>query len=283
MNIISKVKLNLLLFLKAKGWHLHKKEKLQYKNQTIMATKGAFFRKHEKDDAWLYLLSRHHKNIVDVGCNIGQSSMLMTIGTNNRILCIDPNPSALSKCAENLIYNGLGPQAVFIKAFIGSDEGKEIDFFTIFDGAAGSMFSSFAKTARTMGQSMKVKMHTLDSICRNHFFKPDLIKIDVEGAEQFVLQGIGPKVLTYAPIIFVEVHSGPELSITENTNDILNWCSANHYEAYYLKTHKKLSGLNEIKTRGRYHLLLLKEGKPYPDYLNKFPENATLKDALSIH
>lgn len=283
MNIISKVKLNLLLFLKAKGWHLHKKEKLQYKNQTIIATKGAFFRKHEKDDAWLYLLSRHYKNIVDVGCNIGQSSLLMTVGTNNRIICVDPNPSALSKCAENLIYNGLGAQATFINSFVGSDDGKEIEFFTIGDGAAGSMFSSFAKTAKSLHQSMKVKMHTLDSICHDQYFKPDLIKIDVEGAEQYVLQGIGSEILNHEPTIFVEVHSGHELSITENTTAILEWCKRHHYEAYYLKTHKTLGSVDEIKSRGRYHLLLLKEGKPYPDYLNKFPENATLKDALSIH
>jgi len=283
MNLLSKFKLNLLLFLSKKGWHLHKKEKLLYKDQIIIATKGAFFRKQEKDDAWLYLLSRHHQNIIDVGCNIGQSSMLMTVGTNNRILCLDPNSSALSKCAENLITNGLGSQGTFITCFVGSDEGKEIDFFTIGDGAAGSMFPSFAKTASTMRQCTKVKMHTLDSICRTQSFHPDLIKIDVEGAEQYVLQGIGSEVLVHEPSIFVEVHSGDELSITENTEAILTWCKSNYYVPYYLKTHQKLSGLDEIIARGRYHLLLLKEGKQYPEYLKKFPENSTLKDALQFN
>ena len=283
MNLTAKLKLQLLGYLAKKGWHLHKKEMLDYKGQEIFATKGAFFRKHEKDDAWLYLLSRHHKYIVDVGCNIGQSSMLMTIGTTNKILCIDPNPSALTKCAENLIYNGLATQASFICTFIGEDEGKEVEFHTIGDGAAGSMFSSFAKTASKLSRSIMVTTKTLDTICREQNFKCDLIKIDVEGAEQFVLQGIGPTVLNNEPDIFVEVHSGPELSIIDNTSAILNWCKVNAYVAFYMKTHGVLTGQEEIKARGRYHLLLLKEGKSYPEYLKAFPENATLKDALKLN
>jgi FkbM family methyltransferase len=280
MTIISKLKLRLFSFLLSRGWQYHKKEILNYKGQPIYASKGAFFREKEKDDAWLYLLSRNHKTIVDVGCNIGQSSLLMTVGTKNQILCIDPNPSALSKCAENLIFNDLSTQARFICAFIGKDEGRKIKFHTITDGAAGSMFSSFAKTASGLNKSIIVNTKTLDTLCNELHFSCDLIKIDVEGAEQFVLQGIGSFVLQRDPDIFVEVHSGPELNIIDNTNSILDWCKENSYVPYYMKTHLKLKGIEEIKNRGRYHLLLLKQGKLYPDYLRNFPENATLADAL---
>jgi FkbM family methyltransferase len=281
ISIIKKIKLRTLLFLRKKGWQYHPKETYAFQGKNILATKGAFFRNNEKDDAWLYLLSRHHDFIVDVGCNIGQSSLLMTLGTNNKILCIDPNPSALSKCAENLIFNGLSHQSIFVNAFISDNDGSEIDFFTFGDGAAGSMFAGFAKTATAMKQSVKIRSRTIDSICFESSFSPDLIKIDVEGAEKFVLKGIGPVALLNKPDIFVEVHSGKELSIIDNTTAVMEWCYANDYEPYYLKTHTMLNSVEEIKSRGRYHLLLLSKSKSYPEYLKGVPENAPLENIFS--
>src|SRR5689334_11837102 len=105
--MIGWIKQKLVIALEQRGWYSHPKERLDYLGTSVIATQGAFFRQHEKDDAWLYLLARKYKNILDIGCNIGQSSMLMLIGTKNRVVCVDPNPSALSRCAENLIFNKL--------------------------------------------------------------------------------------------------------------------------------------------------------------------------------
>jgi FkbM family methyltransferase len=270
------LKQRILSRLQERGWYRHAKEQNTFLGITIFATRGAFFRKHEKDDAWLYLLARNHHNIIDVGCNIGQSSMLMVIGTENRIICVDPNPRALAMCAENLIYNGLSSQVNFVNAFVGEDEGKEIKFFTIGAGAAGSMFSGFAKTASHHNTFINVKTRTIDSICKQLAFTPDLIKIDVEGAEQFVLRGIGESLVKIKPAIFVEMHSGVELGIEENTRIVLAWCKQNEYQPFYLKNNAILSDPAIVSKRGRYHLLLLADGVDYPEYLKNVAENSTL-------
>jgi len=275
-KLVDYIKQSLLGALQKRGWFRHSKESTSFLGATIFATRGAFFRKYEKDDAWLYLLARNHKNIVDVGCNIGQSSMLMLIGTENRLICVDPNPRALSVCAENLIYNRLSTQVNFVNAFVGEEEGKEIEFFTIGAGAAGSMFSSFAKTASRHKKSIYVKTRTLDSICKQSNFIPDLIKIDVEGAEQFVLRGIGEFLLKNKPAIFVEMHSGEGLGIEENTSIVLGWCKQHAYQPFYLKNGTILSDPTIVSRRGRYHLLLLADGVHYPEYLKNVPENSTL-------
>lgn len=272
--MLSYLKQRILILLEARGWNRHPKERNEFHGHSIIATKGAFFRAHEKDDAWLYTLARHHHHIIDVGCNIGQSSMLMLINSENKMICVDPNPKALSVCAENLIFNNLSNRVSFVNAFVGSDEGKEIEFFTIGTGAAGSMFSGFAKTARQHQQSIRVKTRTLERICENIGFAPDFIKIDVEGAEQFVLKGIGNSILALKPVIFVEMHSGEGLSITDNTNAVLDWCHSNNYTAWYMKEHSQLKDVSSIANRGRYHVLLLPHGEPYPEYLKLIPENS---------
>lgn len=272
--MFSYIKQRLLIFLEEKGWRRHPKERNEFHGYPILATKGAFFRAHEKDDAWLFALSRHYHNIMDVGCNIGQSSMLMLIGTENKMICVDPNPKALSVCAENLIFNNLSTRVSFVNAFVGCEEGKEIEFFTIGTGAAGSMFSGFAKTATQHQQSIFVKTRTLESICQQSGFVPDFIKIDVEGAEQLVLQGIGNSLLAVKPVIFVEMHSGDGLRITDNTQALLDWCKLNNYSAWYMKKHIRLTEVGLVADRGRYHALLLPNGVPYPEYLTLIPENS---------
>jgi len=279
--MIQFIKQRLLIRAQGLGWYYHPKTRRNFQGHSILATKGAFFRNHEKDDAWLYVLARNHSKIVDVGCNVGQSSMLMLLGTENSMVCIDPNPKALTFCAENLIYNRLSERVSFVNAFVGSEEGKEIEFYTVGAGAAGSMFSGFAKTANIHHQSLKVKTQTLDKICATNNFDPDFIKIDVEGAEKFVLAGIGKKVLGAQPDIFVEVHSGAELSIIENTESILSWCRQHLYKAYYLKTHSELRDVQTISKRGRYHLLLMPEDRLYPDYLPNIPENSPLSTVIA--
>lgn len=263
-------------FLHSKGIIVHKKESTAFLGKDIYATKGAFSRKHEKDDAWLYAISRNHKAILDIGCNMGQSSILMTLNTNNQIVCVDPNPNALSRCAENLIFNRLSQQATFVNAFVGEEDNKEIQFFSSLYDAAGSMFSSFAKTSNSIGKSQFVVQKTVDAICLECHFVPDFIKIDVEGAEGFVLKGIKAGTLQHKPLIFVEMHSGPELSITENTQRVVDWCSNNQYSPYYMREHAPLKSVDHIKNRGRYHLLLIPEGGSYPEYLKTIPENAQI-------
>lgn len=273
------IKQRTLLQLGRHGWYRHPKETRAFLGKEITATKGAFFRKHEKDDAWLYHLSRHYKNILDIGCNIGQSSMIMLIGTENRMVCVDPNPLALSHCAENLIVNNLATRVNFVNAFVGEEEGKAVDFFTVGTGAAGSMFPGFAKTASHYKQSYPVQTRTISSICNELNFIPELIKIDVEGAEQFVLSGVDITILRKHPVLFVEMHSGTELSITENTKFLLQWCNENKYKAYYLKAHKPLV-IDDIASRGRYHALVVPEEMSYPEYLKDIPENSTLASVM---
>ncbi len=271
MSLYKEWRHRALNFLQDRGWIRNPKEFVDFKGHSIYASKGAFFRQNEKDDAWLYALAQHNKNILDIGCNIGQSSLLFLLGTDNHLLAVDPNPDALARCAENLIHNDLVQNARFMCAFCGEQDG-EIEFFSSLTDAAGSMHKGFAKTSSGIGKSRVVRKTKVDRIVEEFNFKPDLVKMDVEGAEQYVLRGMNT-VLENNPMIFVEMHSGPEMTIIENTDAVLAWCEEQRYQAYYLKIHQVITDSEVVKDRGRYHLLLLPQDAPYPEYLKTIKEN----------
>jgi hypothetical protein len=66
-------------------------------------------------------------------------------------------------------------------------------------------------------KTLSIPMTTGDSICQQHSFKPDCIKIDVEGHEIAVLRGLSETIYGYRPIIFLEIH--PE-RIQRNGNSL---------------------------------------------------------------
>jgi len=251
-------------------------EEINFAGRKYNLTKGTFRLKADKDDAWLFELARHQKVIFDVGSNIGQAAILMLSHDNvEKIVLIDPNPKALSQAAENLIMNNLSGKAYFIPAFISDKVGDNVELYTVGVGAAGSTFRSFAKTANKVNSHFSVSTLTLDYISDHYNLIPDLVKIDVEGAEIDVLNGALKLASKHETVFFVEVHSGPELSITKNTELILDWCQKHNYKAWYLKEKSPLK-VESILTRGRYHTLLLPGTMGFLEYLEPIDEGAQI-------
>lgn len=238
---------------------------------------GTIRKKEDQDDAWWFYLSQNHDCIFDIGCNIGYTALLTLIqNPDKRIVLIDPNPDALKVASHNLINNNLGSKAHFLSAFVSDKVDDKIKFYTVGFGAAGSMYASHAVTASKLNSHIEVRTVTVDYLVDFYNWQPDLLKIDVEGAETFVVKGITEKTLQYKPSIFVEVHKVEKLGIEGVTQQLLDWCKIMNYKAWYLETGTVLESVNSIKHRGKYHLLLLPDKKQFPEYLKGIVRNASL-------
>ena len=53
----------------------------------------------------------------------------------------------------------------------------------------------------------KIQVTTIDEYCKSNNIIPDGIKIDVEGAENLVIEGCNNIIKEYSPWIFLEFHS----------------------------------------------------------------------------
>lgn len=152
--------------------------------------RGTLRKEVDYDDGWLLALAYHSKTVFDVGCNIGQSScILLSPGKVQEMIMLDASKEALTIAARNMILNQLSHKTRFVHSFAAETTGKQIPFFTIGAGAAGSMYSTHAKTAVKQGSSSVVPTVSLDWISNWYQLVPDLVKIDTEGAEYKVLQG----------------------------------------------------------------------------------------------
>lgn len=221
------------------------------------------------DQAWLAFLAAGSRVVFDVGANIGQSALLIALaGEEPEMFLFDPNRLALSAAAEMLIFNGLSSRVRFIPAFVDRTDGGVERLWTVGTGSAGSKYPGHAVTAAKRGSSTKVDTVTLDAICDAFGVLPDLVKIDVEGAERDVLCGFRKGAGHGRTRFLVEMHSNePDLPMRQNAADVISWCRELDYDPWYLKEHVRLESPDQIAHRGRCHLLLQPRSWPYPERL----------------
>jgi FkbM family methyltransferase len=126
----------------------------------------------------------------DVGAHIGEYALLASrrVGPSGEVHAFEPQPTTLALLKNNVEVNGL--RNVRLNGCAVSDRNEEVDFGV----RAEPSLSSIVREVAGLGGdgllcSMKVRSRTLDSYCQECGCWPDLIKIDVEGAELLVLQG----------------------------------------------------------------------------------------------
>ena len=213
--------------------------------------------KIDYETGWLIEIAKNSEIIFDVGCNIGQSAVLLNAFTSvKNIFLFEPNPYALAICSENAILNGFSDKIKLFNYCISNQCSKEIDFYTVLSGAAGSLDPSFAKTAKNMNSCFKVGLMTLDKILNKEKVIPDFVKVDVEGHEFEVLSGSNELVKLRKTKFLVEMHSSPTLSMSTNCRNILGWAKKQNYMVVYLKEMKCIENPDSLSHRGRCHLLL---------------------------
>lgn len=243
----------------------------------LVLRSGTLREEVDYDDAWLYACAKHAEVMFDVGANVGQSALMALHSAKlKQVVLIEANWEALSVAAENLIRNGMSAKARFVGAFAAESSDASVDFWTVGTGAAGSMFQGHAVTASRQGSVQSVPTVSLDDLCDQFAVVPDLIKIDVEGAEAKVLNGSKVLAGKRRSRFMVEMHSPPELPMETNAALVLAWAKELDYAVWYLSAGGRIDSPQPIKHRGRCHLLLQPAEWPYPDWLVGISQSAAI-------
>lgn len=210
------------------------------------------------DTGWSIELSKKANTIFDVGCNIGISSILFNqFSSAKKIYLFEPNPDALSIAVENSILNNFAEKVRIFNYCISNENDQVMKFYSVLEGASGSIYADFSKTASDLRSSYNVKTKTIDTVCEDENIIPDFVKIDVEGHEFQVLEGASKIALNGKTQFLVEMHSSSLLSMEENANKVLEWAIKMKYKILYLTKMVFIKDSDLIKNRGRCHLLLV--------------------------
>lgn len=126
--------------------------------------------------------------VFDVGAHTGEmTKLLLALGT--KVICIEPQPACLETLSA--LFSG-NMKAVIEPVGVGAESGK-LELSVCSDGPQISTFASKWKEGRFAGSNwdkkIVVDVSTLDLLIAKHGV-PKFIKIDVEGFEKEVLNGL---------------------------------------------------------------------------------------------
>lgn len=134
---------------------------------------------------------------------------LPLVGKEGKVYSFEPSPANLSILEWHRTHNAFSQWAIVPKAV--SDVDANEDFFLVDagDSPMNSLATGAPETPFMSGRSLRkisVQTITLDTLCSEIGVKPDLVKIDVEGAELLVLRGAARLLREFSPMIILAVH-----------------------------------------------------------------------------
>ena len=139
--------------------------------------------------------------IWDVGANVGHYSgqFAALVGSTGKVVCFEPSPATLQKLTASVA----GFDQVVIEQVALSNSKGEMAFFTSADGDVTDSLDPLA--AGKDATRISVKVETGDTYADK--YPPNLIKIDVEGFELEVLEGLPQTLLSPSlHTVAIEMH-----------------------------------------------------------------------------
>jgi len=144
--------------------------------------------------------ARAGESVIDVGANVGVFAIVQA-RRGARVVCFEPHPGAFANLLQNLKLNGVARQVTAVNAAVSTSDGMA-SLVT----ASGSVSSHLGSAGAE--EYVSVNTVRLDSELRRlGIERPDLLKVDVEGAELDVLAG-ADQTLRHVRAAILEVHIG---------------------------------------------------------------------------
>ena len=144
--------------------------------------------------------------VFDIGANLGAYSLLFAqwVGVAGRVYAFEPAPEARRGLERHVRLNHCSDRVTISGEAVSAMRG-----FAQFR-AAGPHGDNRLVAADDGGDSIPVRMTSIDEFCSVHYLVPSLIKIDVEGAELDALKGARRTIAARGDALhlYVEMHPG---------------------------------------------------------------------------
>jgi FkbM family methyltransferase len=142
----------------------------------------------------------------DIGGFRGYMAGAMALAGASKVVVFEPLP-VNQKALERLLELNPSLPIAIMPVAIGNEDGLA-RFTTMPDASMGKLASSSFQTLAASTAKMQVSVCRLDTLVQKQEIPPpNLIKVDVEGAELDVLQGAAAVLKEARPFVFLEAHS----------------------------------------------------------------------------
>ena len=183
--------------------------------------------------------------VYDLGANVGFLTLLFAraVGANGKVIAFEPVPANADRIVLNAKLNGFDHVIVRCEAISKSDGTAR---FAV--GAFATIGKLETKPPSLTEEIREVPTRSVDSVL-SELPSPDLIKVDIEGAEVDCLNGAGELLKGRRPLLLIELHG-----TNESVNEILTGA---HYGSLVLGSDRPI-------TEGHWNVQILAYPKERP-------------------
>jgi len=191
-------------------------------------------------------LAAQSKYFLDIGANVGYYSISAAkINSQLKIKSFEPNPMIVEKFKRNIDLNQLSSQIEIFECGLGSENSDLTQMFIPqFTGSGGGSLKNL-HPEEGKPDTLSIKVRILDELLNMDSATVDLMKIDVEGFEKYVLEGGMGTIRNYLPTIVIELLRKWMLPFNTSPQDVLQSLKLFGYRCYAIQKLKLLE-IDEI-------------------------------------
>ena len=161
------------------------------------------------ETAFLASVLRPGMTVVDVGANIGLYTLLAAhlVAPGGTVVAVEPSPREQVSLRRNLAANGRLLVLVRVRTeALGQANGRATLHLTDAEHAGQNTLGAPAYADTTVIEEVEVPVVTFDRLVKEEALERiDVVKIDVEGAEELVLQGGEASLRRFRPLVLLEL------------------------------------------------------------------------------
>jgi FkbM family methyltransferase len=151
--------------------------------------------------------------VFDVGANVGAYTLLFAqwVGPSGTVVAFEPAPASAAGLRHQLRLNGVADRVQVVESAVADIVGT-----AAFAADRASGANALISAGHAGEHAVMVTTTSLDAFCEAKRIRPDVIKIDVEGAEMAVLRGARRTLAAEGVQAFMEFHPAvwPSLGVT---------------------------------------------------------------------
>lgn len=178
--------------------------------------------------------------VIDIGAHFGFFTLLSSwlAGPSGRIISVEAMPSTFDRLARNIAENSAHANVSIHRVAAYSEE-TELEFqdFGAVHSSLNSAFEARGTLAEQGARASKVLVPAVPMdllLSAERIDRVDVVKIDAESSESFVLRGLSETVARHKPKLVVEV-SDVRPAEQAQTRLILEWMQSQDYQPYRWK------------------------------------------------
>jgi FkbM family methyltransferase len=186
---------------------------------------------------------------VDVGANFGYYTLLLAdlVGPSGHAFAVEPNPAVASLLRDSVTLNGFATRTSIVEAAAGGGPLEQVLLYSPHGEFKNACVINSPEVVNSdQGTLQQVRQVTIDDLVAA-CSRVDFLKIDAEGAEEAIIEGMSQCIAQHSPSIVLEFNA----SRCRTPENMIRRLVANYNIFYYLDYRSNLVRTDEAEVMSK--------------------------------